>query len=81
MVLARLLNPDAFGLIAMMMVFTGFASLLTDVGLGSALVQRKEVSEVHYSTVFWTNVGLGLILTLVVFSSSPYIAHFTVERN
>ena len=75
-VLARLLNPDAFGLIAMMMVFTGFASLLTDVGLGSALVQRKEVNAVHYSTVFWTNVGLGLTLTLVVFSSSPYIAQF-----
>ncbi|MAB50852.1 MULTISPECIES: MOP flippase family protein [unclassified Marinobacter] len=74
--LARLLNPDAFGLIAMMIVFTGFASLLTDVGLGSALVQKKDVTEAHYSTVFWTNLGLGTTLTLTIFSISPYIASF-----
>lgn len=57
--LARMLTPDDFGLIAMMMVFTGFAGLLTDVGLGSALVQKKDITEVHYNTVFWTNLGLG----------------------
>lgn len=75
-VLARLLSPDAFGLLAMMMVFTGFASLLTNVGLGSALVQRMDVTDAHYSTVFWTNVGLGFTLALIVFYVSPWIAQF-----
>lgn len=75
-ILARLLSPDAFGLLAMMMVFTGFASLLTDVGLGSALVQKKDVTDAHYSTVFWTNVGLGFALALIVFYASPSIAQF-----
>ena len=74
--LARMLTPDDFGLIAMMTVFTGFAGLLTDVGLGSALVQRKDITELHYNTVFWTNLGLGTGLTVLILSLSPFIAEF-----
>ncbi|MEP1216117.1 MAG: lipopolysaccharide biosynthesis protein [Marinobacter sp.] len=74
--LARMLTPDDFGLIAMMMVFTGFAGLLMDVGLGSALVQKKDVQEIHYNTVFWTNLGLGVGLWALVSSLSPFIAEF-----
>ncbi|GGC72813.1 lipopolysaccharide biosynthesis protein [Marinobacter halophilus] len=74
--LARMLTPDDFGLIAMMMVFTGFAGLLTDVGLGSALVQRKDITELHYNTVFWTNLGLGAGLTGLILFFSPSIAAF-----
>ncbi len=74
--LARMLTPDDFGLIAMMMVFTGFAALLTDVGLGSALVQKADVTELHYNTVFWTNLGLGVALTCIILVSSPWIATF-----
>lgn len=74
--LARMLTPDDFGLIAMMMVFTGFAGLLTDVGLGSALVQKKDITEVHYNTVFWTNLGLGAGLMGLILYFSPSIAAF-----
>ncbi|PHQ75633.1 MAG: hypothetical protein COB82_01750 [Marinobacter sp.] len=74
--LARMLTPDDFGLIAMMMVFTGFAGLLMDVGLGSALVQKQDAKEIHYNTVFWTNLSLGTLLAGVVFFSSPLIASF-----
>jgi PST family polysaccharide transporter len=74
--LARMLTPDDFGLIAMMMVFTGFAGLLMDVGLGSALVQKKDVKEIHYNTVFWTNLGLGVGLCVFVSIASPFIAQF-----
>lgn len=74
--LARMLTPDDFGLIAMMMVFTGFAGLLMDVGLGSALVQKKDIQEIHYNTVFWTNLGVGAGLCLLVSASSPYISQF-----
>jgi O-antigen/teichoic acid export membrane protein len=74
--LARMLTPDDFGLIAMMLVFTGFAGLLTDVGLGSALVQKKDTTELHYNTVFWTNLGLGVGLTGLILYFSPSIAAF-----
>lgn len=74
--LARMLTPDDFGLIAMMMVFTGFAGLLTDVGLGSALVQKRDITEVHYNTVFWTNLALGASLTGLILFFSPSVAAF-----
>ena len=74
--LARLLTPDDFGLITMVAVFTGFAGLLADVGLGSALIQKKDVAELDYSTVFWTNLGLGLFFTGIIFISSGWIAAF-----
>lgn len=75
-VLARLLTPDDFGLIAMVAVFTGFAGLLADVGLGSALVQKKSASDVHFSTVFWTNIGLGATLTSVLFWLAGPVSRF-----
>lgn len=74
--LARMLTPDDFGLIASMMVFTGFAGLLMDVGLGAALVQKKDIQEIHYNTVFWTNLGLGVLIAGTVSLSSPAIASF-----
>lgn len=74
--LARLLTPDDFGLITMVAVFTGFASLLADVGLGSALIQKRDVTQEDYSTVFWTNLGLGISFTALIFIISDWIAAF-----
>tara|TARA_B100002003_G_scaffold182027_1_gene170207 strand:+ start:30395 stop:31828 length:1434 start_codon:yes stop_codon:yes gene_type:complete len=75
-VLARLLSPEAYGLIAMVLVFTGLASLLSDVGLGSALVQRQDLKSVHFNSVYWCNIGLGTLLAAVLFMSSQQIAIF-----
>lgn len=75
-VLARLLTPEAYGLIAMVLVFTGFASLLSDVGLGSALVQRQDLKSVHFNSVYWCNIGLGLLLAVVLFISAEQISSF-----
>ena len=52
-VLARLLEPSDFGLIAMVMVIVGMARVFTDVGLGAALVQRRRVRPIHYFSVFY----------------------------
>ncbi|HUG39953.1 MAG TPA: lipopolysaccharide biosynthesis protein [Longimicrobiales bacterium] len=77
--LARLLVPDQFGLIAMVAVMTGFGALFTDIGLGAALVQHRPLREAHRSTVFWTTLVLGLILTLAVAAASPLVAAFYDE--
>jgi O-antigen/teichoic acid export membrane protein len=63
--LARLLTPHDFGLAAIALAFGSLAFLLADLGLGSALVQRSELTEDDRSTAFWTNAALGSILTLV----------------
>ncbi|WP_373032845.1 lipopolysaccharide biosynthesis protein [Sulfurovum sp.] len=74
--LARLLEPAEFGLVAMVMVIIGIAQIFTDVGLGSALIQRRRVLPVHYSSVFYFNIVIGSILTLITFLSAPLIAGF-----
>ena len=78
-VLARLLVPEDFGLIAMISVFTGFAGTFTQIGLGAALVQNQNVEERHYSSVFWLNVATGFFLMICVAASGPLIAAFYSE--
>ncbi len=74
--LARLLEPSEFGLIAMIMVIIGIASVFTDVGLGSALIQRRKVLPIHYSSVFYFNVFVGFLLTCITYFSAGWVAEF-----
>ncbi len=73
-VLARLLTPRDFGLLAMTLVFTGFAAVFVDLGLTAAIVQRRELQERHLSTAFWVNVATALILAAVLAALSPALA-------
>src|SRR5690554_3099001 len=68
LVLARILFPEQFGLIGMATVFTGFVQVFNDLGIGAALIQRKEedLREAHFHTAFWTGVGWSLIMYLIV---------------
>jgi PST family polysaccharide transporter len=74
--LARLLVPADFGLVGLILVFTGFASIFVDVGLSGAVIQRTELTERHVSTAFWLNVAAGFALAGVVAALSPLIAAF-----
>ena len=72
--LVRLLGSSDFGL--MVMVIIGIASIFTDVGLGAALIQRRRVHPVHYSSVFYFHIVVGLFLTLLTYFSVPWISEF-----
>ncbi|MFB6372326.1 MAG: lipopolysaccharide biosynthesis protein [Bradymonadaceae bacterium] len=74
--LARLLTPEAFGLFGMILVFTGFAEKFGNLGFGAALIQRETIEEAHRSSVFWLNLGIGILLAGVIAASSPLIAGF-----
>lgn len=74
--LTRLLEPSDFGLIAMAMVVIGIASIFTDIGLGGALIQRKNVNSIHFSSVFYFNIFIGLILTIITYFFSSEISKF-----
>jgi teichuronic acid exporter len=77
--LAKLLFPSEFGVVGMATVFTGFVQVLNDLGVGAALVQRKESSlrKEHYHTAFWTGVIWSVILFLVMsFGIGPLAAIF-----
>jgi O-antigen/teichoic acid export membrane protein len=75
-VLARLLAPEDYGLMAMVGVVLGFASIFTDMGVNSAYVQRQDVTPEQRSSLFWLNVGMGGALTLLILAFSPLIARF-----
>ena len=63
----------------MILVFTGFASSLSDMGLGASLVQQRTVSERHLNAVFWVNVAAGSFLTILFVLAAPLIARFYKE--
>lgn len=75
-VIARLLSPEDFGLLAMASVFTGIVFFVLDLGLNAVIVQRQNIEERQISSIFWINVGLGLLMTLVGISASWAIAGF-----
>ncbi len=74
--LARLLEPSEFGLIAMVMVVIGIAAVFSDSGLGVALIQRRRVRPIHYSSVFYFNIAIATLLSVITFFSAESIASF-----
>jgi PST family polysaccharide transporter len=78
-VLARLLAPKDFGLVAMVMTIMGFLRIFNDAGLSIATVQRDEITHAQVSNLFWTNVALGGFVSLTLAVSAPAIAWFYHE--
>ena len=76
MVLARLLEPEDFGCLAIIMVFVAFADILVDSGLTSALIQKKNVTEHDVSTVFSVNLCVSLVLFILIFFAAPAIGRY-----
>jgi O-antigen/teichoic acid export membrane protein len=75
-ILARTLSPGDFGLVAMVTVVTGIFELFTTAGLSSATVQRTEITEHQRSQLFWINVLVGSLLSVLCTISAPFIADF-----
>jgi O-antigen/teichoic acid export membrane protein len=78
-VLARLLTPTDFGLVAMVTAVTAIAAGFADLGLTEATIQRKEITHNQVSTLFWINVAMGLFLTLLTAAMAPVLAWFYRE--
>jgi PST family polysaccharide transporter len=75
-VLARLLSPDEYGVMTMVLAITAFAGLFCDLGLSSAAIQKKDLSLALQSNLFWINVGTGSFLTVLVAIGAPLVAWF-----
>jgi PST family polysaccharide transporter len=75
-VLARLLTPQDYGLIGMVVVVTGFISLFKSMGLSAATIQQQEINDQQVSTLFWINFALGVATMLLAALVAPLIALF-----
>ncbi len=75
-VLARLLDPDIYGTVALVTVFTTIMQIFVDSGMGSALIQKKDADDLDFSSVFYFNIVMCTVLYLIMFFASPFIAAF-----
>ncbi|HIR42595.1 MAG TPA: lipopolysaccharide biosynthesis protein [Candidatus Aphodovivens avicola] len=75
-VMARLLAPEAFGALAIMLVFVNIGNVMVQSGLNTALVQSPEMDDRDCSTVFWLSFGVSITLYAVVFAIAPAVAAF-----
>ncbi len=78
-ILARLLSPDEYGTIAIVAALIAILQVFVDSGMGTALVQKKEITNVDYSTVFITNVSASVLIYILVFLISPVISNLYQE--
>ena len=76
LVLARLLTPADFGLVSMAMVLNSILDFFVDFGFSSAIIRKKQISETETSTVFWLNIIIGGICSLLVFCCAPLFSWF-----
>lgn len=75
-VLARLLTPDDYGLLGIVLIFTSICTALINAGFTTALIRKAHTTEDDYNTSFIVNIALSLFLYLVIFVLSPYISDF-----
>lgn len=75
-VLARLLSPEHYGVLAIMIIFVNLANVFIQTGFNTALIQGKDVDDDDYSSVFWVSLAIAGTLYAVIFFASPLIGKF-----
>ncbi len=78
-IMARILTPADYGLVGMLTIFIAISQSLIDSGFSQALIRKQDRNEIDNSTVFYFNIGVGIILYLILFFCAPLIARFYQE--
>jgi PST family polysaccharide transporter len=78
-IMARLLDPEDFGLVAMVTVVTGLYDIFTSAGLSAAAIQKTTVTDEQISTLFWINILVGTLLGLLCLATAPVLVAFYQE--
>ena len=80
-ILARLLAPEDFGVLALVLVFIAFANVFVQSGFKTSLVQKKDSSNLDFSTVFWLSLVIAIVVYATLFFTAPLIANFYKNDN
>lgn len=75
-ILARLLSPKEFGIVGMAIVFISITQVFIDVGFTSGIIQRRDVKGIVYSSVFYVNLSISILLSLLILIVAPYVGDF-----
>ena len=76
LILARLLSPEEYGLIGIVMIFISVFDSIVDSGFSNALIRKHNADDTDFNTVFWSNMALSIVLCVVLFCCAGPIAHF-----
>ncbi|MDR2949152.1 MAG: lipopolysaccharide biosynthesis protein [Prevotella sp.] len=74
--LARLIDKENYGLIGVLAIFTGLANILHESGFTSAIIRKKNITQADYTTVFYLNISIGIVLYLLLFFLAPLISNY-----
>lgn len=74
--LARVLTPEDYGAVSLILVFVTLANVFVSNGFGESLIQKRNATESDFSTIFWCSFSFSILLYILIFISSPYIADF-----
>lgn len=80
-IIARLLDPSSYGVVAMVNAFTQIFTVFIDAGLGNALIQKKDVDNKDYSVALYANIVLCVLIYLIIYIASPYLAKYYDEES
>ena len=80
-VLARMLTPEDYGLVGLITVFISIATVFVSSGFGSALIQKENVTQTDYSSVFFFSIVMGVVMYVSLFFTAPVIANFYKEPS
>ena len=75
-VLARMLTPEEYGLIGIVLIFTIILSGVVDCGFSNALIRKKDITDEDYNTLFITNMAMSVVMFTLLYLSAPFIAQF-----
>ena len=75
-ILARILSPEHYGVLSMMLIFTALANVFIQRGFNAALIQNKDVNEDDCSSIFWVTTAIALLMYAILYFAAPYIAVF-----
>ena len=75
-ILARLIAPEEYGIIALTTIFIAISNVFVESGLGTALIQKKDADDLDFSSVFYCNIVISIIVYLMIFIFAPLIANF-----
>lgn len=80
-IMARILSPSDFGLMAIVMVVMGFVGAFADMGVSNALIHRQTISKNELSSLYWLNVIAGVVMFILVSAIAPLVAEFYKEKE
>lgn len=75
-ILSRILSPSDYGMIGMMTIFITIGNIFVDAGMGSSLIKKIDADKIDYSTLFWFNLLISLILYLILYVSAYFLSSF-----